>query len=323
MKNKVASNKDSIFYISLVLLAIISVLLFLFFFITGRKSGTEEADYGEDRMYHVLVLGRYENELFLQQVFDGAERLSRQYNALVELYVPHSQAENESLQKLFDYATYVNADGVIAYIDSPDDKIVLPHRPDGSAIPLITTGLYIPTLQQVSFIGNSYWELGRKIGDETVSLLKNEGKAILINMEKNDNPYYSNLTNAIQERLTQHQSISYKVIDNYTPVDLWNLTNSTESEKVLFICLTEQDTIQLAQNMQELGLDKNPNIQLIGFGSNEVCLHYLENGMIAELISVDPERIGENSIIELFEYRNKGYANSYVAAEVQITRSHK
>lgn len=274
-------------------------------------------------MYHVLVLGRYENELFLQKVFDGATKLSQQYNALVEFYVPHSQAENESLQKLFDYATYVNADGVIAYIDSPDDKMILPHRPDGTPIPLITTGLYIPTLQQISFIGNSYWELGRRIGDETVSILDNKGKAILINREKNDNPYYSNLTNAVQERISQHHSISYEVLDNYTAMDLRNLTTVSPDDKVLLICLTEQDTIQLAQNLQELGLDNTTNIKLIGFGSNEVTLHYLENGMITELISVDPEKIGETSIIELFEYRNKGYANSYVAAEVQITRSQK
>lgn len=323
MKNKVSPNKDSIFSISLVLLAIISILLFAFFFITGKKSVTEEADNGEDRMYHVLVLGRYENELFLQKVFDGATKLSQQYNALVEFYVPHSQAENESLQKLFDYATYVNADGVIAYIDSPDDKMILPHRPDGTPIPLITTGLYIPTLQQISFIGNSYWELGRRIGDETVSILDNKGKAILINREKNDNPYYSNLTNAVQERISQHHSISYEVLDNYTAMDLRNLTTVSPDDKVLLICLTEQDTIQLAQNLQELGLDNTTNIKLIGFGSNEVTLHYLENGMITELISVDPEKIGETSIIELFEYRNKGYANSYVAAEVQITRSQK
>ena len=36
---------------------------------------------------------------------------------------------------------------------------------------------------------------------------------------------------------------------------------------------------------------------------------------------IDPEKIGERAMRELFEYRNKGYANSYVTADVKISRT--
>jgi len=39
------------------------------------------------------------------------------------------------------------------------------------------------------------------------------------------------------------------------------------------------------------------------------------------LISQNPEKIGESAIEELFEYRTKGYANSYITADVKISRS--
>lgn len=323
MKKKVAPNKDSLFYASLVLLSSISVLLFVYFIMSGRRSASEVYEASENRLYHVLVLGRNDNELFLQEMFKGAEKLSEQYHALVELYVPHSQAENESMQELFDYATFVNADGVIAYMDSLDEEYDLPHRPDGTPIPLITTGQYNPALPQVSFIGIGYWELGRKIADETLSFLKDMGRVCLINGDTNNNPYYSNLTNAIQTRLFPHNEVSYEVVTKYTIENLKELARLPDDEKFVFICLSEQETIQLAQSFQDFGLEKKNNINLIGFGANEVCLHYLNIGVISELISVDPEKIGETSITELFEYRNRGYANSYAAAEVQILRSPK
>ena len=61
--------------------------------------------------------------------------------------------------------------------------------------------------------------------------------------------------------------------------------------------------------------------KLIGIGGNEVCQLYLQKDWIGELVSLDPEKIGETAIRELFEYRSKGYANSYVTADVKITRS--
>ena len=45
---------------------------------------------------------------------------------------------------------------------------------------------------------------------------------------------------------------------------------------------------------------------------------YLEKGIVTKLISLDRKKIGESAMNELFEYRNKGYANSYVPAEIKI-----
>ena len=61
--------------------------------------------------------------------------------------------------------------------------------------------------------------------------------------------------------------------------------------------------------------------KLLGFGGNEVCQLYMQKGYIYELFSLDPERIGKMAMQELFEYRNKGYANSYVTPEVKITKA--
>lgn len=322
-KNKQTDHRNLFAVIAGSLLIPAATILFVMSLISGANKNNQEANHQDDQYYHVVVLGSYENELFLQQVYNGAQNLANQYKAVVELYVPHSQAEDIPLQSLFDYASFVNADGIIAYIDYYNENIELPRGIDGNIIPLITTGQYYPSLQQISFIGNSYWELGKKIADEIISILNDSGSAYIINQEVVSSLYYSSLMNSIRDTLLSHDKISYQLLEQVSIPSLQELKNLSDEEQCLLICLSEQDTIQTAQYFQEMGLDKKNNIQMIGFGSNEVCYLYLENGIISELISVDPEKIGEVSMNELFEYKNKGYANSYIATEVQISRRKK
>ena len=322
-KRKEKKNKNVGFFLTgfIIIFAVFAVVAFfasyyLFFIKTQTPVKNSES---ENRNYHIVVTGNSENELFLRQVYEGASSLSELYNSVVEFYVPSSQAEEVSNQSLFDYVSYVNADCVIAYIDSSYSSISVPRRVDETPIPLVATGQYLPGLQQISFIGNSYWELGKKIGDETVLFLKNGGRAIIVSgITPNQN--YSSLMNSLQDVLKSHDNISYSVMESPTPEFL--MEHEEESE-VLLVCLTEEDTIKTAQLLMGMNLSSDKNIDLIGFGTNETCQLYLQKGLISELISLDPKKIGENAIREFYEFRTKGYANSYIAADVKISRSGK
>ena len=168
-------------------------------------------------------------------------------------------------------------------------------------------------MQQISFIGTNNWELGKKIADETQSFLPEGGDVYIIS---DSNDLNSNtLISSIQSALGDNQTINTRVIENIIQApDIGQRNN-------IFITLTEDDTIANAQMLAEnFNLD---SYKLIGFGGNEVCQLYLQKGWIAELVSLDPEKIGETAIMELFEYRRKGYANSYVTADVKIIRAQK
>lgn len=319
-KSKSANSFLPGFIVLFTLFAVLAFCLFYYIlFIMPKRAPVKSSD-SDNRNYHIIVTGNSENELFLRQVYEGASKLSGIYNSVVEFYVPSSQAEEISNQSLFDYASYVNADCVIAYTDSSYNIISVPRRVDETPIPLVTTGQYIPTLQQISFIGNSYWELGKRIGDETASFLKNGGHAIIISSSTNTNSNYSSLMNSIQDVLKTHESISYTVMETVQPEDLMNRNSE---EEILLVCLTDEDTINTAQTLVEINLISEEQIGLIGFGTNETCQLYLQKGIISELISLDPEKIGETAIREFFEFKTKGYANSYIAADVKITRSAK
>ena len=280
-------------------------IIFYAVFLSSRARIQNQNQYNasDNLLYHVIITGSYENQSFLSEVYKGASKLAPAYKTTVDLHVPKSQADTESLQELLNYCSFLNADGIILYLE----------RSDYPKIPIVTTGQFSPNMQQISFIGTNNWELGKKIADETQSFLPEGGDVYIIS---DSNDLNSNtLISSIQSALGDNQTINTRVIENiFQAPDIGQRNN-------IFITLTEDDTIANAQMLAE---NFNPDsYKLIGFGGNEVCQLYLQKGWIAELVSLDPEKIGETAITELFEYRRKGYANSYVTADVKISRAQK
>ena len=314
-------EKKKIRLIKWVLLIFTSIALLFFMilfyttFLNSRTKIRTENEYNpEDTcLYHIIITGTYENQNFLTELYKGAASLEKSYNAIVDLNVPDSQADTSSLQKLLDYSSFLNADGIIAYIDSPDDEPLLLQRKDNPVIPLITTGQFSAGLQQISYVGVNYWEMGKRVADEINDFLPQDGNVYILSDSISTN--ITNLISSVQRTLQDNQKIQSSVIESI-PSDIIESTYSN-----IFVTLTEDDTIRWAQQLSE---QLPPySYKLLGFGANEVCQMYLQKGFITELFSLDPERIGKAAMKELFEYRNKGYANSYVTAEVKITRSLK
>lgn len=299
----------------LLIFSFIALLVFALIFYTAflssraRLQTQNEYNPADTCLYHIIITGTYENQSFLSEVYKGATKLAESYKTVVDLHVPKSQADTESIQSLLDYCSLLNADGIIVYIDSSEDNPVLLTRSDSPAIPLVTTGQFSPNMHQVSYIGINNWQLGKKIADETLSLLPNGGSVYIIS--NSDNQNLSSLMGSIQAALQDTPVITTKVIEAVTPELSLDGTNN------IFISLTEDETIKYAQQLSEQ-FDMY-QYKLIGFGGNEVCQLYLQKGWIKELVSLDPEKIGETAIRELFEYRTKGYANSYITADVKIS----
>ena len=302
-----------------IIFTFIALLVFMIlFYATFTRSRAKFKTAGEDNsedscLYHIIITGTYENQSFLTELYNGAASLEKSYNAVVDLHVPDSQADTTPLQNLIDYCSFLNADGIIAYIDSPDETLQVLGRNNETSIPLITTGQFSPNIQQISYVGVNYWEMGKRIADEVIDLLQPAGNVYIINTSISTNT--TNLISSIQKTLQDTAGIQSLVIEDI------KIANQIKSDNNIFITLTEEDTIMSAQQLSELF--PQDSYKLLGFGGNEVCQLYMQKGFISELFSLDPERIGKMAMQELFEYRNKGYANSYVTPEVKITKAEK
>lgn len=270
-----------------------------------------------DRLYHIVVTGTYESGAYLQKVYEGAAAVTNKYNAVVELHIPSSEAEDFSLQEAIDYAAFVNADGIITYVNSSDTNLIQLPRTDETSIPLVTTGQYASNLNQISYIGISYWELGKKIAEEIDHYLAETGTAYIINnnpaLSISNTNIYPSLTSTLAQK--GKKSVDVKTLNSIESGINYN------KENTVIICLSEEDTIYAAQYLADLYPHKQ--YILMGYGNNETCQLYFEKGLIDDLLTLDPVKIGSVALKELFEFRNNGYANSYITADLKETRNTK
>lgn len=306
--------KWTLLIISFTALLIFSIVFYASFLSSrARIQNKNEYNPADTALYHIIITGTYENQSFLKEVYEGASKIAGEYKTVVDLHVPSSQADKETLQNLLDYCAFLNADGIIIYMDSAENPPVLLKRSDSPDIPIVTTGQFSPTMHQISYIGTNNWELGKKIAEETQNYLPVGGTVYIISESTDSNS--NTLISSIQSSLQDNQDITTTVIEKITP------ELAIEGRNNIFISLTEDETILSAQLLSEQFDDFR--YKLIGIGGNEVCQLYLQKGWIGELVSLDPEKMGETAIRELFEYRTKGYANSYITAEVKITRAQR
>lgn len=305
--------ESRLFKISALVIVFFTVLILCFYTFLVIQN-FNETNYvskknAEDRKYLVLIVGRAVNESFLNQIYNGAQEVSHKYDCAVELKVPESQLEDESLQTLLDYASFVEPDGVIACLDENDFTLKVPVNKKGENIPLITLSHYHSEVPQISHIGTNYSELGYIIATKSGLKLNGQGSVIVVNANENNNPNYSTLMNSLSNRLSYFNNIKTDVTDFSTLSELMN-----KNPPNLIVCLTEEDTIKAAQMVSEQ--NKAGSIFIIGMGEGTIVNLYLAKGIVTELLHIDAQKMGKTAVEELFEYIKYGYANNFISAEV-------
>lgn len=298
-----------------------AALIATFAAFTNGGNGKNGGDSG--RKYNILIVGQNGREAFLEQIYLGAQSVSKKNEAAVSLYTGKSNAEEISEQALFNYASYLNADGVIAFVESGGERLEVPAKTGGEPIPLVTIGNYQPNLPQLSYIGPNYSELGKTTAREIIGLVGSSGKVIMLESNMENDANHSNLMSGLLGALSQHSEIEVKALQfergsSFSKEDNLRQQLASEEGLELVVALTEQNTILAAQSVRDLNL--SGKVKIIGFGDSDDCRSYFEKKIVTELISVKTREIGRMAMAELFEYLKNGYANSFVSAEVEVLR---
>lgn len=283
----------------------------------------EQEEKYSQRKYCVLVLGTSANEAFITQVYEGALSVSREYNTAVILHVPNSQAENISTQTLMDYAEYLKPDCIIAYMNPNEKNLKLPKKADGSQIPIITVGNYIPDIPSLSYIGINYSQVGKIVAEEITSSLKNSGSVYIIDMNMDNNPNYSMLMNVLMNSINSEKDITVNTLtlpmnSSFSREDAIRQQIASSDGLKLIVSLSEEFTVLTSQTLTDLNIVGKT--QLIGFGDSADSHRYYEKGIISTLISINTRDIGVKAMREFFEFRETGYANNYVTSKVEVLK---
>ncbi len=323
MKGDDSSFKNKVF-LTLLVAAVVFLVAGIILFISNilPRLNTQGAIFestGQERKNHIIVIGQADNSAFLNQVFEGAESLALQFNSVVELHAPTLQAENMSLQTLVDYASLVNCDGIISYINPQVKNLKKPVRADGSEIPMITIGHYNPEIPQISFIGNNYSSLGWQLGVESEKMAKKSDRTFVLISGKSTNPNYGNMVSNLVTFYKSNDVKSFEILDKSTGENeerILSAIRDSELKNISIVCLTEEDTLRTMRIVSSVPAGHKAKV--LGFGENETFEIYLKKGLLTKLVSLDPVKIGRTAMMELFEYKTRGYANNYISAEIRV-----
>ena len=291
-------------------------------FVAFSNEGRESSVPAE-RQKNILIVGKSDRKAYLGQVLLGAEKVSKRNEAAVTVYTGKSNAEEISMQALFNYASYLNADGIIACIEDDDERLEIPRKTNGEPIPLVTIGSYAPNLPQLSYIGANYSELGKITAREIIEQIGPSGKVILLESDAASDTNHSNLMSGLLGALSSHPEISVKTLQferesSFSKEDNLRQQLASQEGLELIVSLAEQTTILAAQSVRDLNL--SGKVKLIGFGDSDDCRADFEKKIVTELISVKTQDIGRRAMTELFEFLQNGYANSFVSAEVEVLK---
>ncbi len=291
-------------------------------FVAFSSDGRESAVPAE-RKKNILIVGKSDRKAYLDQVLLGAEEVSKKNEAAVTVYTGKSNAEEISMQALFNYASYLNADGIIACIEDDDERLDIPKKTNGDSIPLVTIGSYAPNLPQLSYIGANYSELGKITAREIIEQIGPSGKVILLESNAASDTNHSNLMAGLLGALSAHPEISVKTLQferesSFSKEDSLRQQLASQEDLELIVSLAEQTTILAAQSVRDLNL--SGKVKIIGFGDSDDCRADFEKKIVTELISVKTQDIGRRAMTELFEFLQNGYANSFVSAEVEVLK---
>lgn len=275
----------------------------------------------EGNKNHILVAGTHTDAEFLQEVYEGAASVAENYDAVVELLLPDSNADDVSIYSWLEYAEYIGASGMIAYVDDEKQVIDTPVDIDGNKIPLVTLGNDNPNSSHISYIGTNKYELGKQLA-KLVTSMKVDNTELLIVADINHNSEATNIMLAsFNEEIGSSTNLNWNLLEtektkNISSDEIIRQAFVKNPEINMVICLTLEDTLRAVQSV--IDLNKTGEIKIIGFHESEKTIEYLKKGILSAVISFNPEKIGQNAMKEIFNYKHYGYANGYIVNDINI-----
>lgn len=325
---------SELIFVSIFVLLALCFFLFIYYIAFQIHSSLDKNDANNQVKYtsHILFVGPRGDADMFNALFDGANSKAMEYHAVLEKLSPSSVADERGLDTWLNYASYVDADGVIVFSDNESTLIEQPMNTYGSAIPVVSLINTNPESSQVVFLGTNKYEIGKCFAEEIFSYEEKLQKPVktifaLVNSEKNVSAA-DRILSSIQEELFKNKQRQRNVLvkefssKGIGPVNdevrnvILNLMETHGSK--LILCFSANDTIMAAQAL--IDLNATGEIGIIGLYENNETMNYIEKGIVFSVISIDAFSMGMEAMECLFSLINKGHTNNYGSADLIVLR---
>lgn len=272
--------------------------------------------------HHFYFIAQNSVDPFWSEVIRGVEKSAKDSNVAVELYAPRFNDPNEEL-KYIDIATISKVDGIITHVSSAVDFTEAIDKACSNNIPVITFENDNSKSKRQAFVGTNSFI----IGCEAAKLLieATGGKAnitVISNEDSNQDSVEQNLKmSGFISTLKEYPNI--KIVKNYTSKmgilsaeEIAQTIISSEDKINAIFTVSSADTLGVAQFI----VDRNKvgDITLVGYGSSEGILGYIDKGIIYGTVATDPYKMGYEGLKALVDLKVGNTVPTFIDTEVEV-----
>ncbi|HCW03303.1 MAG TPA: sugar ABC transporter substrate-binding protein [Clostridium sp.] len=302
-------------YILLFFIALSSIILY------GLRKDDIQLP-GAKPLYHFYFIGQNSADPFWKEVMRGVERGAKDNNVVVEIYAPRFNDPNEEL-KYIDIATISKVDGIIAHVSNSEEFTEAINKAVNKGIPVITFENDDGKSTRNAFIGTNSF----RVGKEAAKLLAEAtgGKANIATISSDDgnqgflehNSKMYGFTNTLKEYPDM------KIVRNYISkmgiLSAEEITQSiieSDGEINAIFTLSSADTLGSVQYIVDS--NKVGQIAVVGYGSSEEILRYIDKEIIYGTIASDPFKMGYESIKNLIDIKSGENVPEFIDTDIEV-----
>jgi ribose transport system substrate-binding protein len=272
--------------------------------------------------YHFFFIAQNYVDPFWSEVLSGVKKAAEENNAVVEFHAPRFNDPEEVLRYI-DIATISKVDGIITHVSSGADFTEAIDKAWTSNIPVITFKNDDSKSKRQAFVGTNSFIVGREAARLIIEATGGEANiAIISSGDFNQDSVEQNLKmNGLISTFKDYPDI--RIVKSYSSklgiLSAEEITqqiiDSEENINAIFT-VSSSDTLGAAQFI----VDRNRvgNIVLVGYGSSEGILRYIDKGIIYGTVASDPYRMGYESVKALVDIKSGKSISTFIETEVEV-----
>lgn len=272
--------------------------------------------------HHFYFIAQNSVDPFWEEVIKGVEKSAKDNNVVVEFYAPRFNDPQEEL-KYIDIATISKVDGLITHVSNKVSFTDYIDKAYNNKIPVITFENDDSESKRNAFVGTNNFIIGRQAAKLLVEATDGKANiAVISNNDLDQSSIENNLKmNGFMSILKEYPQM--KIIKTYlsqmgtlSAEEITQTIIDSGNEINAIFTISAADTLGTAQFI----VDRNKvgNIILVGYGSSEEILRYIDREIVYGTVASDPYKMGYESLKALVDIKAGKSVPTFIDTEVKI-----
>ena len=272
--------------------------------------------------YHFYFIAQNSVDPFWVEVIRGAQESAKDNNVAVEFYAPRFNDPNEELKHM-DIATISKVDGIITHVSTAVDFTEAIDKAYSNDIPVITFENDDNKSKRQTFVGINSFIIGSEAAKMLIEATGGKANIAVISSEDFSQDYVEQNLKMSGFVSTLKDYPNIKIIHNFSS-KMGILSAEEITQKIIdskdninaIFTVSSADTLGAAQFI----VDRNKvgDIILVGYGSSEQILRYIDKGIIYGAVASDAFKMGYEGLKAMVDIKDGNPIPTFIDTEIEV-----